>query len=72
VGVPLQPGDDHELRCPFCDEVYDARDLSQVLKDYEHQVAAGLPTTERMPAWSLPNGREAAEQNLTADRRAAD
>lgn len=36
VGGPPLPGDDHELHCPFCDEVFDARDLGEVLKHYEH------------------------------------
>jgi hypothetical protein len=45
----LQPADEDRLFCPFCGEVFDARDLGLVLKHYEHQVAVGLPAIDLTP-----------------------
>lgn len=40
---------EHMLTCPFCGETFDARDLDELGKHYEHQVAAGMPATELQP-----------------------
>ena len=39
-GVPADGGADHFERCPFCGQVFDMRDLGQVLEHYECQLAA--------------------------------
>ena len=37
---------DHFAVCPFCQRIFDMRELDQVLEHYDHQLAAGAPPAE--------------------------
>jgi hypothetical protein len=48
---------DHFERCPFCSQVFDLRDLGQVLTHYDCPLAAGAPPSKDLTRKEdRPNG----------------
>jgi hypothetical protein len=43
---PDSAGVDHFAVCPFCQRIFDMRELDQVLEHYDHQLAAGATPAE--------------------------
>jgi len=46
----------HLERCPFCGQMFDMRELGQVIEHYDHQLAAVVPAGDLTPEQDKPPG----------------